>query len=73
MKLHRVTYRSQSELGGSAVQVRKFAASGDAASKMVTALKKDLGAKLVGKPERDEIDVPTTKTELINFLNGDQK
>lgn len=71
MKLHRVTYIVDAGDGES--QVRKFAASGDAASKMVTALKKDLGVKLVGKPERDEIDVPTTKTELINFLNGDQK
>lgn len=68
MNLHRVTYSQDTEDG--VVQKRKFAASGTEASKVATALKKELGIALVGKPVRDEVDVPTNKAGLIAFLNG---
>ncbi len=67
MNLHRVTYSVDTEEG--VVQMRKFAASGAEASKLATALKKEEPA-LVGKPERDEVDVPTNKAGLIAFLNS---
>jgi len=68
MNLHRVTYTVETESGEQ--QRRKFAASGAEASKVATALKKELGVSLVGKPERDEVDVPTNKAGLIAFLNS---
>lgn len=68
MNLHRVTYTVKDDEGVK-TQRRKFAASGAEASKIATALKKD-DPRLVGKPERDEVDVPTNKAGLIAFLNS---
>lgn len=68
MNLHRVTYSVDTDEG--VIQKRKFAGSGSDASKAATALKAELGAKLVGKPVRDEVDVPTNKAGLIAFLNS---
>lgn len=67
MNLHRVTYDVESDEG--VIQKRKFAASGAEASKLATALKKEEPA-MVGKPVRDEVDVPTNKAGLIAFLNS---
>lgn len=67
MNLHRVTYDVETDEG--IIQKRKFAASGSDASKLATALKKD-ESNIVGKPVRDEVDVPTNKAGLIAFLNS---
>lgn len=67
MNLHRVTYNVD-DGNGLITQRREFAASGTEASKIATRLKKL--DDVVGKPERDEVDVPTNKAGLIAFLNS---
>lgn len=47
---------------------RRFAGSDSDASKLATKLKADGEAK--AKPVREQIDVPTDKIGLINWLNA---
>lgn len=70
MKLHRVMYETDEDSDPGIVKRRLFAASADAASKLATSLKQKHGKDLVGKPERDVVEVPTDKQGLIDFLNS---
>lgn len=62
MNLHCVFYTPEGE-----ADRQEFFASEGAASKRCTELKKIGG--LLGKPEREAVDVPTNKTGLIEWLN----
>ncbi len=66
MKLHMVTYVIDDDTPAE-VTLRKFAGSESDASKMATALKKE--HKLIGKPEREAIEIPTDKAGLLEWLN----
>lgn len=62
MNLHRVTY-----ITPDGDKKQQFAGSADAASKLSTKLRED--GKTLKKPERSTCEVPTSKTELIGWLN----
>lgn len=69
MNLHRVIYTPVPTEGPDqdGLDRQEFFASAGDASKRRTELKK---ANLcIGKPEQEAIDVPTTKTELLAWLN----
>jgi hypothetical protein len=48
---------------------QEFAASDGAASKRVTEIKRDCKDTLDDKPTREAVDIPTTKADLIEWLN----
>ena len=62
MNLHEIKFENKE--GG---VERRFAGSADAASKLATKLKADGVA--VKKPSRSPIEVPTSKDDLIDWLN----
>lgn len=66
MKLYQITYVIEDDTAAE-VTLRKFASSDSEASKIATELKKT--KKLVGKPEREAIDIATDKAGLLSWLN----
>lgn len=74
MKLYKITYDLVDEDaaadGGNIVKtMQEFATSDGAASKRCTAIKAAFKKQLDGKVERAPIDVPSTKAELVEWLN----
>lgn len=74
MKLYKITYDLVDEDaaadGGNIVKtMQEFATSDGAASKRCTAIKSEFKKQLDGKPEREALDVPNTKVELVEWLN----
>jgi hypothetical protein len=63
MNLHQVTYETTED----DLTRRQFFTSGGDASKFRTALKAD--KTVVGKPVQEAVDVPTTKADLLEWLN----
>jgi len=70
MKIYRISYSTaEKQNEGVVITHQEFAASDGAASKRCTEIKKQLKDTLDDKPEREGIDIPTTKNELIDWLN----
>ena len=63
MKLYRTTYLNDT------IKHAEFASSGDGASKIRTRLKRLAKEEPISNVQTAEVDVPTTRTELIAFLN----
>lgn len=73
MKLHQTSYKLTAVESGEVTQHYEFASSADAASKVRTRLKKLSKAEVdcdFSDIETTEVEVPTTRTDLIAFLNG---
>ena len=66
MRLHKVKYFPKDSEG--AEQLQEFFASGDEASKRCTAIKAEHGKE--SEPKREQIEVPTDKAGLIEWLNA---
>jgi hypothetical protein len=69
MNLHRVTFSLADEKSGIITHHQEFFGSDGAASKRMTEIKKDKKAELDGKVEREPIDIPTGKVDLLAWLN----
>lgn len=70
MNLHRIEYSlADKDKEGVVTTRQEFHASEGAASKRMTEIKKVHKDELDDKPTRESVDVPTTKAELILWLN----
>lgn len=70
MKIYHIKFKTVvPEHDGVTVTHQEFATSDGAASKRITEIKKEFKDTLDDKPERTAIDVPTTRTELVEWLN----
>ena len=64
MKLYRTTYLNDT------VKHAEFATSAGGASKIRTRLKKLAKDEPISGVKTEEVDVPTTRADLVMFLNG---
>ena len=71
MRIYCIKYSTtHPEQEGIVIKHQEFAGSDGAASKRCTEIKKSMKDTLDDKPEREAIDIPTKKDELIAWLNN---